>query len=148
MKKDRQEKILEIINTNEVFTQEELTRLLKAEGINATQATVSRDMRALNLIKIAGKGGRQKYAPTNGTAIDRIMAARIFKEGVTSVDYAGNIVIVKTYAGMANAVCTGIDSLNNANILGTVAGDDTIMCVVRNSETALMLIDELKTGKD
>lgn len=144
MKKSRQEAIIDIIRNNDVATQEELTALVRERGFNATQATISRDIRNLNIIK-SQIGGKQKYtfSPDDKT-VSHGGALRIFREGVTSVDHAGNIVIVKTLAGMANAVCAGIDKISNPDILGTVAGDDTILCVVRDLETAVRLMDELK----
>ncbi len=144
MKKNRQEALIEIIKQNEVSTQGALTALLKAQGYDVTQATVSRDIRDLKIIKIQGKSGRLCYGmPDNKNSVSHTGAVRIFKEGITSVDYAGNIVIVKTLSGMANAVGAGIDALSDGDILGTVAGDDTIMCVVRDTDACLRLIDKL-----
>ena len=144
MKKFRQEAILDIIRSNDISTQEELTERVRQRGFNATQATISRDIRDLNIIKNQ-IGGRQKYTlSADDKTVTHGGALRIFKEGVTSVDHAGHIVIVKTLSGMANAVCAGIDKIGNPDILGTVAGDDTILCVVRDLETAVRLMDDLK----
>ncbi|MCD8158072.1 MAG: arginine repressor [Clostridiales bacterium] len=146
MKKNRQEALIEIIKNNDVSTQGELTNLLKEQGYNVTQATVSRDIRDLQIIKIQGLGGKQKYGITDTkNTVAHIGAVRIFKEGITSIDHAGNIIIVKTLSGMANAVCAGIDTLGDKDILGTVAGDDTIMCVVRDEDACIRLTERLKT---
>ncbi|MCD7854207.1 MAG: arginine repressor [Clostridiales bacterium] len=145
MKRSRQQAIIDIINEYDVKTQGELGKRLEALGYDVTQATVSRDIRDLKLIKAPGSDGKQRYAlPGTKNTVSTVGAARIFSEGVTSVDHVNNIVIVKTLSGMANAVCAGIDALADPDILGTVAGDDTIMCVVRDIETAVKLIDELR----
>ncbi|MCD8090130.1 MAG: arginine repressor [Clostridiales bacterium] len=144
MKRNRQEALIEIIKTNEVSTQGDLTALLKEQGYNVTQATVSRDIRDLKIIKLQGPNGRLRYGVSDTkNSVSHTGAVRIFKEGITSVDHAGNIVIVKTLSGMANAVCAGIDAMEDKDILGTVAGDDTIMCVVRDLEACFRLVDRL-----
>lgn len=146
MKKNRQEALIAIIKNNEVSTQGELTALLREQGYNATQATVSRDIRDLNIIKIQTARGKLKYGlPDNKNTVTHTGAVRIFKESITSVDCAGNIVVVKTLSGMANAVGAEIDALEDKDILGTVAGDDTILCVLRDSEACERLAERLRT---
>ncbi len=146
MKNKRREKIIEIINKRDIYTQDELTKLLIEEGFSVTQATISRDIRALKLIKTHGSDGKLKYTSvfmSEDESDERIR--RIFHDSIISARFAGNIIVIKTLPGMANAVCTGIDALDNESILGTVAGDDTIFCVVENEETAKRLMGDLSS---
>ncbi len=144
MKTKRQSKILEIIRNNEIYTQYELAEKLNAEGFNVTQATVSRDIKELRLIKAQGENGKQKYAAVsdNGGVSERL--ERVFKDGVISIDFAQNIIVIKTLTGMAMAVAAALDAMDNAEIMGTIAGDDTVFCVVKNEERAVRLIDRLR----
>ncbi len=144
MKSNRQVKILELIRENEIETQEELSEYLKQEGFKVTQATVSRDIRALKLTKVALKGGRQKYAVLPEETED--MAAkyvRVLKDGFVSMDMAQNILVVKTVSGMAMAVAAALDAMQCREIVGSIAGDDTIMCVVRTAEDTVILMERL-----
>jgi transcriptional regulator of arginine metabolism len=144
MKSNRQVKILELIRENEIETQEELSEYLKQEGFKVTQATVSRDIRALKLTKVALKGGRQKYAVLPEETED--MAAkyvRVLKDGFVSMDMAQNILVVKTVSGMAMAVAAALDAMQCREIVGSIAGDDTIMCVVRTAEDTMILMERL-----
>ena len=144
MKSNRQVKILELIRENEIETQEELSEYLKQEGFKVTQATVSRDIRALKLTKVALKGGRQKYAVLPEETED--MAAkyvRVLKDGFVSMDMAQNILVVKTVSGMAMAVAAALDAMQCRDIVGSIAGDDTIMCVVRTAEDTMILMERL-----
>lgn len=135
MKTNRQKKILELIQQNNIETQEELTALLKQDGYQVTQATISRDIRELKLTKMATNSGRQKYvALQEGTDGLSEKYIRIFKDGVVSIDRAQNILVVKTVAGMAMAVAAAVDAMNFYEVVGTIAGDDTIMCAVRSTE--------------
>ena len=141
MKTGRQSKIIEIIQKNEVETQEELSEFLVREGYSVTQATVSRDIRELKLTKISMNNGRQKYAILNDAPDDMSQKyARILRDGFVSMDMAQNILVIKTVSGMANAVCAALDSMQMQEIVGSIAGDDTIMCAIRTVEdtTALM----------
>ena len=145
MKSLRHEKILEIITKYDVETQEELTEYLRNEGFTVTQATVSRDIKALRLIKVA-KGSdesgdnKYKYSVNNSKdETDSVLGAKfksILGQSVLGIDYAGNLVVVKTYAGMANASAAALDAMNIKDILGTLAGDDTILIIVRTPEEA------------
>ncbi len=149
MKNRRREKILEIINKKDIYTQEELTGLLVDEGFSVTQATVSRDIRALKLVKTHGSDGKLKYTSILSSGDNSYGRIRlIFREGITSARAAGNIVVIKTLSGMANAVCTGIDALENHEILGTVAGDDTIMVVVENEAVAKRLVESIGSDNE
>jgi transcriptional regulator of arginine metabolism len=131
MRYSRQNKVLELIQTNEIETQEKLCQLLRDAGFDVTQATVSRDIKELQLIKTLSPTGHYKYAVSNGDSgpiSDRFV--KIFKETITSVKTAGNIVVIKTLSGCGPAAGEAIDSLNFAHIVGSVAGDNTIMIVV------------------
>lgn len=145
MKTKRQSKMLELIRKNEIETQEEILAYLLKEGFAVTQATVSRDIRELKLTKIATSGGKQKYAvlnePTNDLSEKYV---RILKEGFVSMDMAQNILVIKTVAGMANAVCASIDAMNIHEIVGTIAGDDTIMCAIRTTEDTVHIMKKLR----
>lgn len=131
MKTNRQSKIIEIIQKNEVETQDELSALLEKDGFRVTQATVSRDIRELKLTKIPTAGGRQKYAViTDAPENLSKKYERVLREGFLSMDMAQNILIIKTVSGMASAVCAAIDAMKMREIVGSIAGDDTIMCAI------------------
>ena len=142
MKSFRQEKIIEIINKYEIATQKELTEYLKKEGLNTTQATVSRDIKALALKKMPGEKG-QKYVYFEKSSEDKGKYLRIFRDGTLKVMDAGNIVVIKTISGTAMAVAAALDELNMEEIVGSIAGDDTIMCACRTEEKALELIHKI-----
>lgn len=131
MKYSRHNKILELIQKYEVETQEELAQLLNNNGFNVTQATISRDIKELKLIKIQTPNGKYKYAAgtqSHQSITDRFI--KVFKDTILSVTHSNNIIIIKTLTGCANAACEAIDALNMNNILGTIAGDNTIFVVV------------------
>ncbi len=133
MRYSRQNKILDIINTNEVETQEKLVELLKKAGYKVTQATISRDIKELQLIKTLSPSGRYKY--TVGVSEDRPISDRfvkIFKETIQTINSAGNIIVVKTLSGCAAAAGEAIDNLNFPNVIGSIAGDNTLMLVVND----------------
>ena len=144
MKSARHSKILEIIENNVIETQDELALRLKEEGLNVTQATVSRDIREMKLTKIACGDGRQKYSVITGndTEISERLI-RVFKETVVKIDYAQNILVIKTLEGMGMAVGVALDNMQNSEILGTIAGDNTVFCVVRGHQQAVSIIDKL-----
>ena len=143
MKSERHAKILEIIRKNEVETQEELSDRLEREGFQVTQATVSRDIRELKLTKVAMSNG--KYAALTEPAEDLSQKyIRVLKDGFASMDMAQNILVVRTVSGMAMAVAAALDALNFHEIVGTIAGDDTIMCAVRSVEENIQLMDRLR----
>ena len=145
MKKRRHEKILQIISNNTVDTQEELLRLLRDEGFDVTQATVSRDIKELRLVKTQTGNGKYRYtAPKDGS---RDMSSRffsLFSENTISVQSACNIVVIKSLTGMAQAVCAAMDSLHWEGIVGTLAGDDTIFVVTQEEECARRFCEELR----
>ena len=145
MKVKRQSKILELIRENDIETQEMLADLLNKAGFNVTQATVSRDIRELKLTKATMQSGKQKYVATaqeSSFVTERLN--RVFRDGIVSIDYAQNIVVIKTLIGMAMAVAAALDSMENSEIMGTISGDDTIFCVVKNESRAVKLTENLK----
>ena len=145
MKATRHTKILELIERYEIETQEELSDYLRREGYQVTQATVSRDIRELKLTKVSQENGRQRYAALSEPGSDMNgKYGRVFKEGFRSADTAQNILVVKTVSGMAMAVAAALDNMQCDEIVGSIAGDDTIMCAVRTSAEAQNLLARLK----
>ena len=135
MKTKRQRKIIELITNYDIETQEELAAKLVENGFNVTQATISRDIRELNLTKIATKGGKQKYAvQSSSDIVSNSKYMRVLNDGIITMDTAGNILVVKTVSGMAMAVAAALDAMQIKEMLGCIAGDDTIMCVVKHAE--------------
>jgi len=135
MKYSRHAKIVEIIDHNEIETQEELASRLIVEGFKVTQATVSRDIKELRLIKVLTKSGRYKYASIHqqdAGITDRFI--KIFKDSLINIDFAGNMVVIKTLPGAAQAAAAALDALDLKEIVGSLAGDDTIFIVVRHIE--------------
>ena len=147
MKSFRQEKILEIITTQEIETQNQLIEALAREGLNSTQATVSRDMRELRLVKELTANGKYKYvSPSEGGVMDYAERLKtIFRESVTSLACAQNIVVMKTLPGMANAACSAIDSMAIRTIVGSLAGDDTAFLAMTDAQAAELFCAEIKT---
>lgn len=145
MKHSRQEKILQIINENTVETQEQLIEKLEEAGFNVTQATVSRDVRELKLTKISCGFGVYKYVVSGrDTHSHSAKFLNMLKEMVTAVDHAGNLVVVKTYPGMAQAAAAALDSMEYPEIIGSIAGDDTVMLVIRSAEATRAFSLELQ----
>lgn len=143
MKIERQSKVIEIIQNNVVETQEELAEKLKEAGFDVTQATISRDIRELNITKMPTQENKQKYVViTNSNHQLSEKFIRVCKDGITSMDYAQNMVVIKTIQGMAMAVAAAIDSMDNSEIIGTIAGDDTIFCVAKSQEIAIQIIEK------
>lgn len=144
MKVNRHAKIVELINKYHIETQEELAEYLNREGFKVTQATVSRDIRDLKLTKVPTDEGRQKYAvhQTGETEMsDKYI--RVLKDGYVSMDMAQNILVIKTVSGMAMAVCAAIDSMRWQEVVGSIAGDDTIMCAIRSTEDTVKVMDKI-----
>ena len=149
MKTSRHAKILELIQKNDIETQEELSAHLEQEGYHVTQATVSRDIRELKLTKESLNNGKQKYVALNETSEDMTKKyTRVFKEGFVSMDMAQNILIVKTVSGMAMAVAAALDHMDCHEIVGSIAGDDTIMCAVRTVDDTISLMARLRKVLD
>ncbi len=145
MKSDRHSMIIDLIQKNVISTQEELAKALNDAGFCVTQATVSRDIRKLNLTKTLVNGVmRYVVSWQDAKSGDFDKYTRIIKEGFISMDMAQNILVIKTISGMAMAVCAAIDGLNMYEIVGTIAGDDTIMCAVRSVEDTKKVIKRIK----
>lgn len=145
MKTKRQAKILELIRKNDIETQEELSDYLEREGYQVTQATVSRDIRELKLTKVATNGGRQKYAAWEAAGEELSEKyIRVLRDAFVSMDMAQNILVIKTVSGMAMAVAAALDALNLREIVGSIAGDDTIMCAIRSVEDTVAVMNRLK----
>lgn len=145
MKARRQAKILELIKTQVIETQEELAEALGREGISVTQATVSRDIKELQLNKVPTGDGRYRYAlPEEAAPGSWERRRRIFQESVLSIDYSENIIVIKSLPGTAQGVASALDHLNWSEVLGTVAGDDTVMVVVRPREATASVVDRIR----
>lgn len=147
MKKGRQEKILELITKYEIETQDELMEFLGEEGYTVTQATVSRDIRDLDLVKVAMPGGSYKYVVSGVSKKSKAQSGPLSHavvDTVISIVCAQNIIVLKTTAGMAQAVAIVIDRISDNDILGSVAGDDTIFVVVPDAETAQSVAARLR----
>jgi transcriptional regulator of arginine metabolism len=145
MKMTRHTKILEIINLKDIETQEELADQLRKSGMNVTQATVSRDIKELKLIKVLSESGRYKYATINHT--EKFLPnklASIFSQTVIGVENVENFVVLKTISGSANAAAEAIDSLSFVGIVGTIAGDNTIFVLARDREKARDITQRMK----
>lgn len=145
MKTKRQAKILELIKKYEIETQEELSDYLEKEGYQVTQATVSRDIRELKLTKMAMAAGKQKYVALSEPKEDMMEKyGRVFQDGFASMDIAQNILVIRTVSGMASAVAAALDAMAFSEIVGSIAGDDTIMCVFYGEEDAVQVMNRLR----
>ncbi|MCI9553981.1 arginine repressor [uncultured Oscillibacter sp.] len=146
MKNDRQAMILEIITQENIETQEQLLTQLQARGVRCTQATISRDIKQLHLIKEPVGQGVYKYAVSGNRATLNVAAKlrTIFRECIVSIDYAQNMVVIKTMPGLANGACSALDNMDMNDIVGSLAGDDTALLVMRNTEAAELLCQEIK----
>ena len=144
MKIERQSKLLEIIQNNDIETQSELLAKLNEYGFHATQATVSRDIKELRLIKIPNGRDKYKYAAESVPEDEKRSHSYLFTTAVTSIDYSHSLVVIKTKGGMAQAVCAALDSVNHAGIMGTIAGDDTIFVATRSDSASTGLVADLK----
>ena len=147
MKNTRQQKILELIEKYDIDTQELMIEKLKEAGINATQTTISRDIRELKLVKGTSASGGYKYIfPSQKKEHGVPVLSSTLTESIIRIEAAGNIVVVKTYPGMANALAVCVDSLEEPHIVGSVAGDDTILLVVKSEDIAREVSRELKNA--
>lgn len=146
MKAQRQAKIVEIISNANVETQEQLLQALTDQGFSSTQATISRDIKELRIVKELTSMGTYRYATSNkevgGTFSARLNT--IFRECVTSFDYAQNMVVIKTLPGLASAACSAIDAMNMSVVVGSLAGDDTAFLVMRDNNAAAAFCAEIK----
>ena len=145
MKQNRHQKIAELVSRYEIETQEELAEKLKEAGFTVTQATLSRDIRQMNLSKLPTGNGRQKYVilkKENELLSDKYI--RVLRDGFVSMDMAQNILVIKTVSGMAMAVAVALDALGWNEIVGCIAGDDTIMCAIRTTDQTKTVMDKIR----
>ena len=143
MKKNRRERIVELVELYDIETQEDLADRLRNEGYKVTQATISRDIRQLNLSKVSVGKGKQKYAILSHNDGLSEKYVRVLKDGFISMDKAQNILVIKTVAGMAMAVAAAIDGMKLEEIVGSIAGDDTIMAAIRTTEDTERVMDKI-----
>ena len=146
MKSQRQAKILEIISNRNVETQEQLLSALQEEGFRGTQATISRDIKDLRIVKELTSMGTYRYT-TSSNELSGTFSSRmntIFRECVVSFDYAQNIIVIRTLPGLASAAASAIDAMNMSAVVGSLAGDDTVMVVMRDLNAAASLCGEIK----
>lgn len=146
MKSKRQAKIVEIISNSDVETQEQLLEQLQQAGFSSTQATVSRDIKELRIIKELTSFGTYRYS-TAAPEVHSPFSSRlntIFKESVTTYDYAQNIVVIHTLPGLANAAASAVDAMNLGVVLGTLAGDDTVIVIMRDNNAAAAFCGEIR----
>ena len=146
MKTKRQEKILEIIAARPIETQEQLLQALKEVGMNVTQATISRDIKELHLVKEQTGRGSYHYAVSvhKSTFNNSGKLRTIFRESVSSFDCAQNIVVLKTLPGLASAACAALDNMNINVLVGSLAGDDTVLLIMRDNESAVLFCEDIK----
>ena len=147
MKSKRQAKIMEIISTTNVETQEQLLAALQDAGFSSTQATISRDIKELRIVKELTSFGTYRYT-TAAREVPSTFSGRlntIFRECVTAVDYAQNIIVIHTLPGLASAAGSALDAMNMSVVLGTLAGDDTVMVVMRDNNAAAVFAGEIKS---
>ncbi len=145
MKRERHEVVVDLINRYDIETQEELAAYLRREGFDVTQATVSRDIRELKLSKISAGGGRQKYiilSNDDSKLGDKYI--RVLRDGFVSMNMAQNILVIKTVQGMAMAVAAAIDAMRLPEIVGCIAGDDTIMAAIKTVEDTKAVMEKLE----
>ncbi len=140
----RQIKLLELISDKEIETQDELAKELQNAGFEVTQATVSRDIKELGLIKISADGKRQRYTKERGDSAVASKFTDMFRHSVVSIDFAVNIVVIRTLSGSANVAGAMIDRLKNKSVLGCVAGDDTVFAVLRDEASAEEMVAQLR----
>ncbi len=148
MKEKRQKMILDIVQEQEIETQEQLLQALSERGISCTQATISRDIRELHLVKELSHAGVYRYVVSRQRKSGNDIASRlqtIFREGVTSFDYAQNLVVLKTMPGLANAAAAALDGMALPDMVGSIAGDDTAILIMRTTQDAERFCGELRS---
>ena len=145
MKLRRHEAIIDLVNNQDINTQEELMENLQKQGFKVTQATVSRDIKELRIFKALGKDGKYRYSTGGSNALDKTSGFEsLFASSVEEVDSAENIVVIKTMTGMAQAVCMSLDNIDFENIVGTIAGDDTISVLCRNLKATEEMLNKFR----
>ncbi len=147
MKNQRQAKIMEIISNRNVETQEQLLQELHDAGFRSTQATISRDIKELHIVKELTSFGTYRYTPATGEVSGSFSGKlnTIFRECTTSFDYAQNIIVVRTLPGLASAAASAVDAMNLSVVLGTLAGDDTVFIVMRDNNAAAAFCGEIRS---
>jgi len=150
MKTLRQVKIIEIVNENEIKTQQEIVRRLAEMGYEVTQATVSRDIKELGMVKVPTADGGYKYAfPVQDVSPGELVRLqRLFKDTVLSFDYSENFIVIKTITAGAQPVASAIDKLDEKEIMGTIAGDDTVLVLVRRKEKTREVLEKLESLRE
>ena len=147
MRYSRQNKIIELINAYEIDTQEKLASMLRESGFEVTQATISRDIKELRIVKELTSLGTYHYTSASrevsNTISDRLNT--IFRECVTSFDYAQNIIVIHTLPGLANAAASALDAMSRSVLLGTLAGDDTVVAIMRDNNSAAAFCGEIRS---
>ncbi len=143
MKLERHSKIVELIGKYEIETQEELAERLQEAGFSVTQATVSRDIRELHLTKVQNGSGRQRYTVLHTQEGLNEKYIRILRDGFVSMDMAQNILVIKTVAGMAMAVAAALDAIHFHEVVGCIAGDDTILCAIRSVDDTILVMEKI-----
>ena len=145
MKTKRHSKILELISEKDIATQEDLLIYLRESGFDVTQATVSRDIKELRLVKTMISDGKYRYSPaTTDANADVSTKYAVFNQSAKSVDYANNMIVIKCYNGMAKAACAVLDAMNHEGVVGTLAGDDTIFVRMREEKMAVALVENIR----
>ena len=144
MKKNRQEKLIEIIENNVIETQEQIAEMLNAEGFKVTQATVSRDIKQLRLTKRTTPDGRHKYVYLKDDMGMADKYADVLKAGFVSMDQAQNILVIRTVSGMAMAVAAALDAMDFSEVVGCIAGDDTIMAAIRTNDDVPTIMERIR----
>ena len=146
MKSQRQSKIIELISAQDIETQEQLLVALENSGFHSTQATISRDIKELRIVKELSPSGSYRYTVQQNDSANLFSRLNnIFRESVIKVDFAQNIVVIKTLTGLANGACSAVDSMDSTYIVGTIAGDDTALIVMRDLEYAKEFCEELRS---
>ena len=147
MKNERQAKILAIVDQQDIETQEQLMQALAKEGVNVTQATISRDIKQLRLVKKAGPHGAMRYEVSGASDLPEFNSKleTIFRECVIQCSCAQNIVVVKTLPGLGSAAASAIDKMGLSDVVGSLAGDDTVFLAMQNSAAAALFCDEIRT---
>ena len=146
MKQNRHQKIAELVSRYEIETQEELAEKLKEAGFSVTQATISRDIRQMNLSKLPAGNGRQKYVilKQEHELLADNKYIRVLRDGFVSMDMAQNILVMRTVSGMAMAVAAALDAIHFSEVVGCIAGDDTIMIAVRSVDDTKILMEKIR----